>query len=173
MKSEACEVLDEKERTKYRSGVGKLQYLATWPRPDVQNTMREVSRHMQAPNKTNYEAMIIVMKYGVSTPTRGRKLDPMEQWDSDKDCEFMISGMLDSNFNQCPATRTSGNTTEVNTVPVLTKSIMQETMKLSVTEAELDSATSNVQDMCFVKQIIESMGLKVKLPMILSVDIKE
>jgi hypothetical protein len=53
---------------------------------------------------------------------------------------------------------------------VLTKSIMQETMKLSLTEAKLDSATSNVQDMLFVRQIIKSMGLKVKLPMILSVD---
>jgi hypothetical protein len=43
-------------------------------------------------------------------------------------------------------------------------------MKLSVTEAKLDSTTSNVQDMLFVRQIIESMRLKVKLPMILSVD---
>jgi len=47
---------------------------------------------------------------------------------------------------------------------------MQDTMKLSVTEAELDSATTNVQDMLFVRQIIESMGLTVKLPMILRVD---
>jgi hypothetical protein len=44
---------------------------------------------------------------------------------------------------------------------------MQDTVKLSVTEAELDSATSNVQDMLHVKNIMESLGLKVKLPMIL------
>jgi hypothetical protein len=98
-KSEACEVLDAKERTKYRSGVGKLWYLAMWSRPDVLNAVREVSRHMQAPNKMHYEAMIDVMKYCVSTPTRGRKMDPEEQWDSNKDFEFVISGMLDSNFN--------------------------------------------------------------------------
>jgi hypothetical protein len=42
--------------------------------------------------------------------------------------------------------------------------------KLSVTEAKLDSATTNVQDMLFVKQIIKSMGLKVKIPMVLQVD---
>jgi hypothetical protein len=47
---------------------------------------------------------------------------------------------------------------------------MQETMKLLVTEAELDSAVTNVQDMLFVKLIIESLGLKVKILMILSVD---
>jgi hypothetical protein len=49
----------------------------------------------------------------------------------------------------------------------VTWSVMQDTVKLSVTEAELDSATSNVQDMLHVKNIMESLGLKVKLPMIL------
>jgi hypothetical protein len=47
---------------------------------------------------------------------------------------------------------------------------MQETMKLSVTEAELDSATSNGQDMLFVRKIITGIGLKVKTPMTLQVD---
>lgn len=40
-------------------------------------------------------------------------------------------------------------------------------MKLSVTEAELDSAITNVQVMLYVKQLIESLGLRVKNPMIL------
>jgi hypothetical protein len=90
--------------------------------------------------------MINVMKYCVSTPTRGRKLDPMEQWDSGKNFEFVISGMLDSNFNHCPDTRksVSGNTTEVNGVPVLTKLIMQETMKLLVTEAKHQQCSRHV-----------------------------
>jgi hypothetical protein len=89
-----------------------------------------------------------------------------------QDFEFVISGMSDSNFNQCPDTRksVSGNTTIVNGVPVVTKSVMQDTMKLSVTEAELESATTNVQDMLFLKQILESILLKVKLPMVLYTD---
>jgi hypothetical protein len=64
----------------------------------------------------------------------------------------------------------SGNTTELNGMPIIVKSILQETMKLSVTEAELDSATTNVQYMLFVRQIVESLGLKVKIPMKLQVD---
>jgi hypothetical protein len=55
-------------------------------------------------------------------------------------------------------------------MPVITKSVMQDMRKLSVTEAELDSAVTNVQDMLFVRQILESMGLKVKLPMVLLVE---
>jgi hypothetical protein len=37
-------------------------------------------------------------------------------------------------------------------------------------KGKFNSATTNVQDMLFVRQIIESMGLKVKLPMVLRVD---
>jgi hypothetical protein len=43
-------------------------------------------------------------------------------------------------------------------------------VKLSVTEAELYSATTNLQDMLFVQQTVERLGLKVKVPMILQVD---
>jgi hypothetical protein len=62
-----------------------------------------------------------------------------------------------------------GNTTELNGVLIIVKSLMQETMKLSVTEAELDSVTTNIQDMLFVWQIVESLGFKVKVLMILQV----
>jgi hypothetical protein len=108
------------------------------------------------------------MDFCLSTADRGR----VDCWDGSKDFEFTVSGASDAAYNQCPDTRksVSGNTTEVNGVPVITKSVMQDTRKLSVTEAELDSAVTNVQDMLFVWQIIESIGLKVKLPMILRVD---
>jgi hypothetical protein len=160
-KREPQDVLNEAKTTKYRSAVGKLRYLATWSRPDILNAVREVSRHLKAPSNIHYQAMIQIMQYCVATPKRGRKIEPNARWDGDKDFEFAVSGMSDSNFNQCPETRksVSGNTTEVNGVPVLTKSVMQETMKLSVTEAELDSATTNVQDMLYVKLILESLGL--------------
>ena len=43
---------------------------------------------------------------------------------------------------------------------------------LSVTEAELFAATQCAQDMLFEMRILNSMGLKVKLPMTLEVDNK-
>jgi hypothetical protein len=45
------------------------------------------------------------------------------------------------------------------------KSKMQEAVTLSVTEAELVAATTCIQEMIYTKKIVESMGLKVKLPM--------
>jgi hypothetical protein len=172
IKGKEEEIMNEHMTTKFRSGVGKLRYLATWSRPDILNAVREVSHHMKAPTKAHYQAMIQVMEYCITTSKRGRKIAPKDRWDGTKDFEFVVMGKSDSTYNQCPETQKSvtGNTTVVNGVPVITKSIMQETMKLSVTEAELESAVTNVQGMLFMRQIIESMGLKVKLPMILCVD---
>jgi hypothetical protein len=83
-----------------------------------------------------------------------------------------VSGTADAAYNQYPDSRisVSGNTTEVNGVPVITRSFMQDTGKLSVTEAELDSLVSNVQEMLFSRQILESVGLRVALPMEASSD---
>jgi hypothetical protein len=48
MKGEDHKIMEGFMCTKYRSGIGKLRYLATWSRPDILNLVREVSRHMQA-----------------------------------------------------------------------------------------------------------------------------
>jgi hypothetical protein len=49
---------------------------------------------------------------------------------------------------------------------------MQKIVALSVTKAELFSATSNAQDMMYVKRLLESIRLRVHLPMIMEVDNK-
>ena len=43
-------------------------------------------------------------------------------------------------------------------------------MTLSVTESELVVAIDCVQDLLFERRVLESIGLQVQLPMILSVD---
>jgi len=52
------------------------------------------------------------------------------------------------------------------------KSSMQNCVMLSVTEAELVSATNCAQHILYNMQILESLGLKVKKPMILWMDNK-
>jgi Reverse transcriptase (RNA-dependent DNA polymerase) len=149
VKGKEKDVMSDAMKTKYCSGMGKLRYLATWSRPDILNAVREVSRHLKTPTQVHYNAMKTRMEYCIATAGRGRKIEPLQQWDGSTEFEFVVSSKSDSTYNQCPETRRSvlGNTTEVNGVPVITKSIMQETMKLLVTEAELDSAVTNVQDM--------------------------
>ena len=54
--------------------------------------------------------------------------------------------------------------------PVMFKSATQKHVALSVTEAELYAGVSTAQDMLYVKNVLESMELKVKLPMVLEMD---
>ena len=121
-----------------------------------------------------------MMKYCVSTPNRGWVLQPKKpagikgryDFNKMKKHEFEVGGKSDSNYATCPDTRksVSGYHTTLEDVPVSARSIMQKILALSVTEAELYSAVQCAQDMLYVKHVIESLGLKVKLPMVLMVD---
>ena len=60
--------------------------------------------------------------------------------------------------------------TTMNGAIILYKSKGQTATTLSVTESELVVAIDCVQDLLFERRVLESIGLQVQLPMILSVD---
>ncbi len=66
----------------------------------------------------------------------------------------------------------SGYSVFLEGAPFCMKSKQQNSVAISVTEAELASATMCAQDMLYGKRVIESMGLSVELPMILEIDNK-
>ena len=175
MAGEKEEELKASDQRKYRKGVGKLLHLMRWTRPDIFNAVREVSRFTGRATAANMKQMHRTMKYCVDTKHRGLTLKPFGDWDGkDKNFEFEIVGMSDSDYAKDPSTRRSVNgwLTTLNGAPVSFKSKMMPIVALSVTEAELFSATNCVQDMLQMMRLMESLGLKVKKPMILRVDNK-
>jgi hypothetical protein len=52
------ELLDPGGQTKHRSGVGKLLHLAKWSRPDILNSVRELSKFMTIPRQSHWRAML-------------------------------------------------------------------------------------------------------------------
>jgi len=166
--------LNEEEHSTYRKGVGKLIHLSKYSRPGVLNSVRELSRFCSKPTAAHMKAMLRCMKHCTNTKERGVMLKPFGVWDGSKDFEFEIMGKSDSDFAKCPTTRrsVSGWSTFLNGAAYVRKSKMQKFVTLSVTEAECVSATSCVQDMMFGKRLLESMDLKVKLPMTLYMDNK-
>ncbi len=52
------------------------------------------------------------------------------------------------------------------------KNSTQKSVALSVCDAEQTSGVLRAQDILYIKNVLESMGLKVKLPMILKMDNK-
>jgi hypothetical protein len=145
-----------------------------WSRPEILNAVRELSRFMQGAMEAHMKAMHRVMKYCVGTPNRGMFLKPNAVWDGGADFEFIISGRSDSDYAKDIEKRrsVSGYSVFLHDAPVAMASRMQGHVTLSVTEAELAAATQCAQDMLFVMRVLESVGLKVKKPMILEVDNK-
>jgi hypothetical protein len=146
-----------------------------WSRPEIYNLVRELSRFMTTGTTTSHvKAMKRVMEYCVATENRGITLKPDQKWNGDPEFELIILGRSDSDFAKEPDTRksVSGNSTFLCGAPVIQRSSMQKIVALSVTEAELFAATSNAQDMMYVKRLLESIRLRVHLPMILEVDNK-
>jgi hypothetical protein len=88
--------------------------------------------------------------------------------------ELIVMGMSDAMYASDLDTQRSvmGRTTFLNGAPVIMKLNMQRYSDLSVTESELGSATETAQDMLFVMRILESMGLRMKKPMLLYIDNK-
>ena len=129
---------------------------------------------MTNPVGDHVKAMHRVMKYCLVYPERRWMLKPFGVWNGDKNYEFVISGKSDSDYAKCPVTRrsVSGFLTYLMGALITAKSVMQKVVALSVTEAELMAGVQCVQDMLYIMRLLESIGLKVKKPMVLHMDNK-
>jgi hypothetical protein len=76
---------------------------------------------------------------------------------------------LDSDYTNNPNDRcsVSGHVVYLKGAPAMFKSNIERTMSLSNTEAETYVGATCVQDVLYMKNVLESLGLKVKLPMVL------
>ena len=172
---EGDKALEGEQLTKHRSGVGKLLHLVKWSRPEIKNVIRDLSRFMTGAATKHVKAMMRAVNHVVSAKTRGKHLKPEGNWDGkDRNFLFDVGGRSDSDFCNDPIARKSisGTSVTLNKAPVVERSRMQKCVTLSVTEAEVMAAVECAQDMLFAANLLESLGLKVKKPMILECDNK-
>ena len=158
-------------QTKYRSGTGKLLHLMKWMRLDVLNSVRELSQFMTGATAYHLKAMYHVMQYCLATKNKGLTLKPDCKWDGDPNFEFTLAGKSDSTYASDESVKSvTGYYTTLNRAIISYKSKGQTATTLSVTKSELVAAIDCVQDLLFERRVMESIGLRVRLPMILSVD---
>jgi hypothetical protein len=119
------------------------------------------------------DTMLQCMQYLKCTKDAGLFLKPERKWDGSDSFQFKINGRSDSDYAKDTQIRWSitGYIVYVEGYPVMHQSATQKTVALSSCEAELNTA-SCVQDMIYGKNLLESIGLKVQLPMILEMDNK-
>ena len=111
----------------FRRGIGKLLHMMRWSRPEVQNSVRDASRHLKSPTEVHVHAMHRIMKYVVDTPDRGWYLKPERKWNGkDRNFRFVIAGKSDSDGGTCPATRRSvtGYSVFLEGAPIMARSVL-------------------------------------------------
>jgi hypothetical protein len=147
----------------YRYGTGKLLHLMKWSRPEIGNSVRELSQYMSGAGLPHMKAMYQVMNYCLNTSDRGKVFKPRRTCKPEEMAkfEFVVEGYSDSDYAKDPIKHrsVSGFCSFIEGCVLNTKSRMQPISSLSVTEAELVAATECAQDLLFVKHVMESIGL--------------
>ncbi len=79
---------------------------------------------------------------------------------------------MNSDYAKEPKDRhsVSGHMMYLEGVPAMFKSSTERTVSLSTTKAETYTGVTCVQDMLYMKNLLESLGLKVKLPIVPEMD---
>jgi hypothetical protein len=161
------ELLNDEEQAKFRSGVGMALYLIKYSRPDIANSVRELSKVMDGANKAHRKALMQLIKYVVET-----KEQKLTYNVSKKKEKMEIKGYGDSDF--------AGNTEDCKSIngeviyllecPIAWKSKGQKGVTLSSTEAEYVAASEVTMDVLFAKQILEFCKEMIEYPIIIKVD---
>ena len=159
-------MLSAEDQKKYRSGVGMLLYLVKHSRPDIANAVRELSKVADGATKDHWKALLRVIKYVLSTEYHGLKIKP-----SLKE-SFYMEGISDSEYAGDKDSRISvfGYILYFCGAPIAWKSKAGKSVTLSSTEAEYVAASEIAKEAIFVKNILDSVGIKIELPITIRVD---
>jgi hypothetical protein len=161
-------IIDPEKQKLYRSGVGMLLYLVKHSRPDIANSVRELSKSLDGTSPAAYKELFRVCKHVIDTKRLSLKMMPV----LDKDGNWHVVAFSDSDFATDPDTRISvaGFVLYFCGVPVSWKSKGMKAVTLSSTEAEFVALSEAAKEVKFVYQVLCSMGIFVKLPIVVRVD---
>ena len=163
------EVIGQEEHALYRSGVGMLLFLVKHTRPDIANAVRELSKALRAPGMAAYKGLLRLIKFVLDTKELAIRIKPVPFGEENV---WEIVCFSDSDYASDVETRISvaGFILYVMGVPVSWKSKAMKAVTLSSLEAEYVAMSEAAKEVKFVYQLMTSVGLKVKLPIIIRVD---
>ncbi len=145
-----------------------------WTRSDIYSTVRDGARHMQGTTEDHYQEMLTAMDYNIATPKGGLFLVPKGEWDGkNPDFKFEMNSKSDSVYTKYkdPSKSFTGCVTYINIAPITYKSSTQKSVSLLVIEEEINAAVPLTQDILFAYEIDKLLGLKVKLPMKVAIEV--
>ena len=145
-----------------------LLYLVKHSRPDIANAVRELSKVADGATPGHWKALIRVVKYILDTSNLALKIKPKMQTEH----LFHMEGISDSEYGSDKDTRISvyGYIIYFCGAPIAWKSKSGKSVTLSSTEAEHYAMSEVAKELIFTKQLVETMGLKIKFPIDIRVD---
>ena len=144
-----------------------LLYLIKHSRPDISNAVRELSKVADGATNAHWKAMLRTIKYVLNTESKALKLQPKP-----KNGLFFMEWLSNSNFAEDKETRTSvyGYILYFCGAPIATKSKLGRSVTQSSTEAEYFAISEIAKEILFTKQLLDTIGIKIELPIIIRVD---
>jgi hypothetical protein len=166
------EALSPTMQKKYCSGTGKAMHAMQYSKQEMYNAVQDLSCHMHKATQNHFKAMLHILKFSLDTVEQGLVHEPNRKWDGSQSHKFVISGRSDSDYAKEPKDRhsVSGHVVYLQEATAMHKSRTERTVSLSTTKAETYAGGTCVQGMLYMKNVPESLGLKVKLPMVLEMD---
>ena len=161
--------VDAQQQKIYRSGVGMLLYLVKHSRPDIANAVRELSKALDGTSAASYKELMRVLKYVIDTKRLSLKMKPIYD---ENETAWTLVAFSDSDYAGDSETRVSiaGFILYLMGVPISWKSKGQKGVTLSSSEAEFVALSEAAKEIKFVFQVLQSMGVKVTLPIVVRVD---
>ena len=162
------ELISEEEQMEFRSGVGSLLYLLKHSRPELSNSVRELSKVMDGANKAHQKALYRVMKFVDATKNRKLVLAPTQQ----PDLKWEMKAYSDSDFAGDTETRksVSGYIIYLCGAPIAWRSKGQKSVSLSSTEAEYMAISEVAMEILYIVGILKFIGVDLKYPIEVNVD---
>lgn len=135
----------------YRRLVGRLIYLLT-TRPELAYSVHILSQFMKTPRVDHWEAALRVVRYLKGSPGRGILLSSKS--------DLCLTAYCDSDFGNCPTTRRSlsGYVMFLGGSPISWKTKKQNTVSHSSAEAEYRSMRNALNEILWLKQLLEDLG---------------
>jgi hypothetical protein len=165
-----CPVMDEK----FCSVTGKAMHAMQYSKPERCNAVQDLSHRIHEATQDPFKAMLCIVKYSLDTVEQGLVLKPNGKWDSSQSHKFVVTGCSRSDLDYAKESKdrhsVSGHVVYLEGAPAMFKSGTERTVSLSTTKEMTYAGVTCVQTVLYLKNVLESPGLKVKLPMVLEMN---
>ena len=162
------ERISEEKQSMYRSGIGMLLFLVKFSRPDISNSVRELSKANDGATEKHYRGLLRTIKYVLDTKQKALMYDTGNKIKT----VWKLKAFCDSDFAGDKETRrsVSGYCIYLFDCLIAWKSKGQKHVTLSSTEAEYVAVSDVCCEIMFIRMILWFLGIKIELPIIVHCD---